>query len=72
MSGDWHAANFEGHAPTAHLVDTDRWVPACTDQCIEPDGDGVLIHPERGAAAEQAERILAGRIYGPTDMETRR
>lgn len=62
---DWHASNFEGHAPRAHLLDTDRWVPACHDGCIRPDEPGVLVHADHAAAVDQAVEILAGRIHGP-------
>lgn len=62
---DWFRGNFEGHAPTAHLVDFDRYVPACTDGCIDPAELGVLVHSVRANAVDQAVDILAGRIHGP-------
>lgn len=73
MSGDWHSNNFEGHAPTAAPWGASgRFVPACTDGCIDPTADGVMAHAQRADAVTQAAHILAGRIHGPARTETTR
>jgi hypothetical protein len=54
------------------MLATDRWTPACSCGCIDPDEPGVYPHANRGDAAEQAAHILAGRIHGPAHTETPR